>query len=73
MICPNCKKNERFKTVDSRQREWGIKRVKVCPNCGLHVPTVEIYDVSPEMIESLRTSQYLIEYKRRERKLNENV
>ena len=73
MVCPKCKKDVRFKTIDSRQRTWGVKRVKVCPNCKIHVPTVEIYDVSPEMIESLRTSKYLLDYRNKERELSENL
>lgn len=73
MICPVCGKNSRFTTIDSRQRDWGIKRMKKCPNCKVHIPTIEIYNASPEAIESLGLSKYLTECRKRERKCNENI
>lgn len=72
MICPNCNKDGRFATVDSRHREWGVKRVRVCPNCGKRVATIEIYKVTQEAIDSLAMSQYAIECRERDRKANED-
>lgn len=68
MICPKCKTDGRFATIDSRPKSWGIKRTKVCPNCKAHIATVEIYKFTKEIEESLRLSQELIDYKERERK-----
>ena len=73
MICPDCEIDGRFKTVDSRPRPWGVKRTKVCPNCGKHVATIEICKITEEALESLTMSQYMIDYREYERKRNEKI
>ena len=67
MICPNCKYDVRFSTIDSRPRSWGIKRVKVCPKCDYHLATIEIYKISDVALESLKLSQELLDYRMKER------
>lgn len=61
MMCPNCYTDNRFKTIDTRHRSWGVKRIKVCPKCGHHLATIEIYKVSDEALASLTISQYAID------------
>lgn len=69
MTCPWCNKDGRFKTVDTRHRWWGVKRVKVCPSCGKHVATIEVCQITTQAIESLEISQSLIDYKEYERNI----
>lgn len=69
MICPVCKQDVRFKTADSRPRKWGVKRIRVCPQCNARIPTIEVYNLSEEALSSLGLSQYLVECRNRERKL----
>ena len=69
MICPKCKDDVRFATIDSRPRYWGIKRVKECPKCGYRMATIEINKVTSQAVESLKISQELLDYKAKERNL----
>jgi len=73
MICPICGKKGKFATIDSRPRDWGVKRMRKCPNCNVHIPTIEIFNASPEAIESLELSKYFTECRYKERKAHENV
>jgi len=73
MICPKCNQNVRFATKDSRPRDWGVKRVRECPNCHFRVPTIEVYSLTEEALSSLGVSQYLVECRARGRKSNEKI
>lgn len=66
MICPKCGANARFKTYDSRPRDYGVRRLKTCPRCGQHIATVEVCQFTKEsMTELAETQKRLDEYKER--------
>ena len=68
MICPNCKKDARFATTQTRHRFWGVKRTRVCPFCDYHLATIEIYQVTQAALDSLKQGQILSDAKVNERK-----
>ena len=67
MKCPYCNESNKFTTVDSRPREWGIKRRKRCLKCNRIFATIEIYNISEEALSSLELSQWLIDQRQKER------
>lgn len=75
MKCPMCETNDQFKTIESRPKEWGVKRRKECLVCGYHVATIEISEPSKEAFKSLARSQRLIDTRlfNRRKKENEKV
>ena len=68
MICPYCGTNDQFMTVDTRSREWGMKRIKKCLKCGEKFATIEVCEITEEAKDSLRKSKKIREYKRRKEK-----
>ena len=60
MICPYCKAEDQFMTLSTRTREWGMKRVKKCLQCGKNFPTIEIHELTDEAIKSLTVSKKII-------------
>jgi len=58
MKCPNCGAEDNFKTVDSRPKRWGIKRVKQCLSCNYRIATIEIHKISQEALNELQLTQY---------------
>ena len=67
MRCPQCNEPDNFTTIDSRPREWGIKRRKRCLNCNKTFATIEIYQFSHEAFTSLGLNKRLIEMRQKER------
>lgn len=61
MKCPYCNADDNFTTMNSRPRDWGIKRVKECLSCGYHFATVEVHEFTDEAYKSLEHSQKLLD------------
>ena len=75
MKCPYCNVDDNFITLDSRSREFGIKRRRKCLSCGYNFATIEIYKTTKEALKSLDLSQKFIESRAitRERKRNAKI
>ena len=75
MKCPYCNEEDKFSTLSSRARPFGVKRVRKCLECGYNFATIEIYKVSDEALKSLQFSQSCIETRAttKERKRNAKV
>ena len=56
MRCSKCGADQLIIT-NTRNHEWGVKRVRVCLVCGCHIPTIEVSKITEEAIESLNKSQ----------------
>jgi len=63
MNCPKCGYSGKQHTVDSRPRDWGVKRTRVCDKCNYKYSTIEVHRLTKEAIKSLDISQYLIDFR----------
>ena len=64
MICPYCNTPDQIMTLETRSKEWGMKRMKKCLKCGGRFPTIEVYDVTDEALNSLNKSKKIQKSKR---------
>lgn len=65
MKCPKCNADNQARTLSTRSREWGMKRVKQCLKCGHRFATIEIYEITTEAMRSLSFSNKAINTKER--------
>ena len=62
MKCDKCGL-EQLIVKDSRPFDWGIKRKRVCLNCGHCMPTIEINEITDQAVKSLNKSKKTAERK----------
>ena len=71
MKCNNCGSNQ-LSVTNTRDYDWGVKRVRVCLACGQHIPTVEVNKITDEIIKSLERSKRMVRSRQRKDKTNEH-
>lgn len=68
MKCNKCG-SEQLKVSNTRNLDWGVKRIRVCLDCGYHMPTIEINKITDEVIKSLDKTKKIV--RKRQRKETE--
>jgi transcriptional regulator NrdR family protein len=71
MICNKCGSNQ-LAITNTRNYDWGVKRVRVCLACGHHMPTIEANKITDEIIKSLERSKKMTRSRQRKDKTNEH-
>jgi len=58
MKCDKCGSNQLIIT-NTRSTDWGVKRTRICLDCGNHMATIEVSKITDEAIISLKKSKKL--------------
>lgn len=64
MKCNKCGSDQLI-IANTRNTDWGVKRTRICLDCGYHMATIEINKITDEAIASLNKSKSLIRKRQR--------
>jgi transcriptional regulator NrdR family protein len=67
MKCPKCGASKWQSVIDSRPREWGIKRIRHCANCQYRYATGEVHTFSKQALNDIIESQLAIDMRTNKR------